>query len=431
MLTIETGSTPLDFAYLAVKRLPLNKIDLLREVALQYGNHGTTDDTGRAVAILNEVRQDQQRRLRHYEKLVLYPCLATDYHDIGRHDVAMDIIDETIRHSRSLLRRWEASVYAYVASTCSDIDEHERCDLLLRKVAEYVESTPRFGTSVVYNYWLGDLFALYMRLGMVDAAERLAGKMTGNQRVDALATLAFNGQADGECNESLLSTAMKHSSEFSKALVASLMIENGQFAQAIALLDQITRSTYLRNEPLFEMVKCMLQRGDATGALELLEGLLATPHAVSIDSDHLAQICAMLQDSNGDMLHRVLDHVSRAVEMNTRSLTRLAGMGKLVGFLAPYAPDSAESAVEQLLDSCTATLDQGTDNATDRVPVALHTLAIAIDKHRLGWSDSRREMYRHILARVPVPRRFEYADLFRPKIADGTPPIVMQDPRVG
>lgn len=431
MITIETADTALEFSYCSVKKLHLSKIDLLREVAIQYGNRGTADDMDRAVAILDEVRQDQQRRLRQYEKLVVYPRLATDYHAIGRHEIAIDIIEETIHHSRSLLVRWEASVYQYAASTCFDIGEQVRCDKLLRRVAEYVESVPRFGTSVVYNYWVGDLFALYLRLDMVDAAELLAAKMSGSQRVDALATLAFHGQSDGQCNESLLSTAMERSGEYSKAMVASLMIQNGQFARATALLREITRSPYLRCEPILGMVKCMLQRGESSGALELLDQLLATPHAVSIDSDHLYPICAMLQDGHGDMLYRILDHVSLAVQMNRSRLRRLALMTKLVGFLAPYSRVRAEKTVDELLYACMAVLDQGVGNVTDMVPVALHTLAITIDKDGLGWSDSRGEMFRYILARVPVPRRFEYADLFRPKITEGTPATVIQHSRVG
>jgi len=430
-MTIETATTPLDFAYCSVKSLTTYYIYLLQDVAHQYGNRGTTDDTDRAVAILDEVRQEQRHGLRKYRNIVVYPRLAADYHAIGRPDIAIDILDETIQYSRSLLVRWEASVYAYVASTCFDIGERERCDLLLLKVAQYVESVPRFGTSIVNDYWLGDLFALYLRLGMTDAAELLAFKMSGNQRIDALATLAFHGQSDCQCRESLLTTAMQRSSESSKALVASLMIQNGQFTRATALLSQITRSTYLRYEPMLEMVKCILQRGDASSALELLDRLLAIPHAVPIDSDHLAHICTLLKDSHGDMLHRVLDHASRAVEMNTRRLTRLALMAKLVGFLAPYAPDRAEAAVNQLLDSCTAGLDQGAANTTDRVPVALRTLALAIDMYRLQWTDGRRETFRNILSRVPVPMRFEYADLFRPKIADGTPSIAIPHSKVG
>lgn len=421
MITIETATTALDFAYCSVKRLPAFHLYRLQEVALQYGNRGTTDDKDRAVAILDEVRQEQRRGLRKYRNMVIYPRLAADYHAIGRPDVAINILDETIHHSRSLLVRWEASVFMYVASLCNDIGEHERCDLLLRKVAEYVESVTKFGTSVVYNYWVGDLFSLYLRLGMVDDAESLAAKMIGSQRRDALATLAFHGQPYGQCLESILHTVMKHSGEYSKALVASLMIQNDQFGRATALLREITQSTYLRYEPMLEMVKCMLQRADASGALEMLDRLLATPHAVTIHSDHLGQICTMLQDSHGDMLHRVLDHVSRTVETNKSRLRRLALMAKLVRFLAPYSRGSAEAAVDQLLDSYTADLNQGAANTADRVPVALHTVAIAIDKHGLGWKDERREMFRQILARVPVPRRFEYADLLRPKIAVGSP----------
>jgi len=416
MTTIETAVTPLDFAYCSVKRLPAYHLNLLREVALGYWNRGTTDDTVRAVAILDEIRQEQRRELRKYLNMVVYPRLAVDYHRLCRHGIALDIIEETIQSSKSLLIRWEASVYAYVASVCYDIGEHGQCDLLLRAVTEYVESVSRFGSSVIHNYRVGDLLSLYLRLEMVDAAELIALKMSGNQRVESLVTLAFHGQPDGQCNESLLCAAMKHPSESGMALMAGFMIQNGQFARGTALLNQITQSTYLRYEPMLEMVKCMLQRGDESGALELLDQLLRTPYAISAGSDHLAQICAMLHDSHGDMLHIVLDHVSRAVEMNTRSLTQLAGMGKLVGFLAPYLCSRAEAAVDQLLDSCTAGLDQGANNITDRVPVALHTVAIAINKHGLGWSDSRRERFWHILARVPVPRRFEYTDLFRPNV---------------
>jgi hypothetical protein len=64
------------------------------------------------------------------------------------------------------------------------------------------------------------------------------------------------------------------------------------------------------------------------------------------------------------------------------------------------------------------------------VPIALHTLAIDIDKYGLQWTDGRRDMFRQILGRIPVPRRFEFADLFRPKIADGTPAIEIQQTRV-
>ena len=432
MMTIETATTPLGFAYCSVKRLHLSKIGLLREVALQYGKRGTFNDADRAIAILDEVRGDQRRRLRQYENLVVYARLATDYHYVGRHDIAMDIIEETLCHSGSLLVRWEASIFAYVASVCNDIGERERCDLLLRKVAAYVESVPRFGRSVVHNYWLGDLFALYLRLERVDAAESLAAKMSGSQRVDALAMLAFHGQSDGQCNESLLATAMERTNAYSKALVASLMIQNSQFARAAVLLDQITQS-YIRDEPLLEIVKCMLQRGEASGALELLDRLLATPHAVAIDSDHLAPICAQLHGSHGGMLRKALDHVSKAVEMNTSRLRRLAGMAKLVGFLAPYAPDSAEEAVDQLFDACMAEVDRGKGNVCDMslttVPVGLHRVALDIDRHGLGWSNERQELFQQILGRIPAPRRFEYSDLFRPRVADRN--LSIQQPRVG
>jgi hypothetical protein len=92
-------------------------------------------------------------------------------------------------------------------------------------------------------------------------------------------------------------------------------------------------------------------------------------------------------------------------------------MAKLVGFLAPFLPDSAEEAVDQLLDACMAEVDCGEGDVCDMskntVPVALHTVALDIDRHGLGWSDERREMFRHLLERIPVPRRFEYGDLFR------------------
>ena len=422
MVTIETASTPLEFSYCSVKSLHLSRINLLQDVARQYGAHGTTGDTGKAIAILDEVRGDQRGRLRQYEKMVIYPKKAKDYHILGRHDIAVDIIEETIRHSRSLLVQWEASIYAYVAEVCANIGERERGDLLLRKVAEYVESVPRFGASIRENYWLYDLFTLYVRLDMVDAAEILAAKMVGEQRADALATLAFLGQPDGQCNESLLATAMERTSEYTKALVASLMIQSGQFSRAVTVLNQITRSTYIQNELLLEMVKYTLQRGDSSGALELLERLLATRNAIAIDSEHLAPICALLQIDHGDMLHRVLEYVSRLVQTSKRRLTRLEGMAKLVGFLAPYSCVNAEAAVDQLLDACLVDLDQRKDNVSDMslktVPVALHAVAIDIDKHRLQWTDQRRERFRLILGIIPVPRRFEYADLFRAKVTD-------------
>jgi hypothetical protein len=421
MITIETANTALDFAYCSVKRLPLFHIHLLRDVALQHGSRCTTVDTDRAIAILDEVRQDQRRGLRKYRNMVVYPRLAVDYHVVGRHDIALAIVEETIQYSRSLLIRWEASVYAYVASVCSDIGEHERCDLLLRKVAEYVESVPRFGRSIVENYWLGDLFALYLRLGMVDTAESLAIKMSGNMRTESLLMLAFHGQPNGQCNEVLLCAAMKHPSESGKALMASFFIRNGQFARATALLDLITQSTYLRDDPSLQLVAYMLQCSDASGALKFLDRLLATSNAVSIHSVHLSQICKLLKDSHGDMLHRVLGHVIEAVQANRSRLRRLAGMAKLVGFLASFAPDIAEDAVDQLLDACMTEVDRGEGNVYDMsmttVPIALHAVALHIDRHGLGWSSERQELFRQILERIPVPRRFEYGDLFRPEIA--------------
>jgi len=102
-------------------------------------------------------------------------------------------------------------------------------------------------------------------------------------------------------------------------------------------------------------------------------------------------------------------------------------MVKLVGFLAQYEPDSTVEAVDQLLDACMVEVERGKDDAyhrsKDTVPVALHAVAVAIDKYGLPWTDRRQEMFQQILGRIPVPRRFEYADLFRPKIADGTPSI--------
>ena len=311
--------------------------------------------------------------------------------------------------------------YTYVATAYTEIGEHDQCDLLLRKVAEYLESVPQFSKSIVESYWIGDLFALYLRLGRVDAAESLAFKMSGNQRTESVLTLAFHGQPEGQCNELLLDAAMKRPSESGMALMAGFFIQNGQFCRATALLDQITRTGYLRHEPLLQLVACMLQRGDDTGALKLLERLLPMPYAVTIDSNHLGQICAHLNGNHRDMLHRVLDHVSRAAEMNTSRVRRLAGMAKLVGFLAPYSPCSAEGAVNQLFDACVVEIDRGEGNACDMslttVPVSLHRVALTIDRHELRWNEERRERFRHILERIPAPRRFEYRDLFRPQIA--------------
>jgi tetratricopeptide (TPR) repeat protein len=421
MISLENATTEPDFAYCCVKRLPAYHIYLLRDLALQYGSRGTTEDNDRAVAILDEVRQEQRRGLRKYENMVTHPRLAADYDAIGRHDISLDIIEETLQYSRSLLVRWQASIYTYVATVCADIGEYERCDLLLRKVAAYIETVPRFGTSIVNNYWLGDLFALYLRLGMVDAAESLAFKMSGNQRTESLLTLAFHGQADGKCNESLLCVAVKRPSESGMAMMAGFFIQNCQFDRATVLLDQITNSTYLRDAPLLQLVACMFQRGDASGALELLERLLATPRAVAIGSEHLGRICAQLDGNHGDMLHRVLDHVSRAVQMNRSRLRRLAGMAKLVGVLASYLPDHAEDAVDQLFDACMAEIERGKGNVSDMsfntVPVALNTVVLDIDRYGLRWDEERRERFRLLLGRIPVPRAFEFVDLFRAKIA--------------
>jgi len=259
---------------------------------------------------------------------------------------------------------------------------------------------------------------------MVDAAESLAAKMVGSQRVDALATLAFHGQPDGQCNESLLATAMERTSEYTKALVASLMIRSGQFGRATALLDQITRSANIRDEPMVEMVMCMLQRGEASGALTLLGRLLATPNAIAVDSKYLVPICALLHENHADMLHRVLECVSKSAQASKRRLTRLEDMATLAQVLAPYSPDSASEVVDQLLDACMVEIERGKDNVCDMslntVPKAMCNVAVAIDRYGLPWTDRRREFFRQILGRIPVPRRFEYADLFRAKLIDGT-----------
>ena len=90
----------------------------------------------------------------------------------------------------------------------------------------------------------------------------------------------------------------------------------------------------------------------------------------------------MLHGDHDDMLHRVLGHVSRAVQMNNRRLTRLDVMATLVRVLASHAPASAKDAVEQLLYACTIEIDQGKDNVCDMsmttVPVALRTVAMDI-----------------------------------------------------
>ena len=419
MITIETAATSLDFAYCSVKRLPAYHIYLLQDVALQHGAHGTTGDTNKAFALLDEVRRDQQKRLRHYEKLLIYPRMATDYHVLGRHDIALDIIVETIQKSKSLLRRWEASVLAYVADVCIDIGERDLCEWLVRNVTKYIDTQSHFRTSIRENYWVYDLFTLYLHLEMVHAAEILAAKMVGSQRVDALATLAFHGQPDGQCNEFLLATIMERSGAYTKALVASLMIRSGQFSRATVLLDQISQ-TYIRDEPLLEMVKCMLQRNDSSGALDLLERLLATPNAISVDSEHLVPICAMLHDNHGEMLNRVLGCVSSAAQASKSRCVHLEDMTALVGVLASFSPDRAEEAADQLFDACMAEIERGKNNVSDMslktVPVALHTVAIDIDKYGLSWTDRRREMFRQILGRIPVPRRFEYADFFKAKV---------------
>ena len=52
---------------------------------------------------------------------MIYPRLATDYHVVGRHDIAIAIIEKTVQGTRSLLKRWESSVHVYAAEICNDI----------------------------------------------------------------------------------------------------------------------------------------------------------------------------------------------------------------------------------------------------------------------------------------------------------------------
>jgi hypothetical protein len=245
MTTLETADHPLEFAYLSAKRMvmPDAQIRSLRGIADRYGKSGTPADMVQALAVLDEARSHQLRLIdRHnYDSLNGYPVFALDYIALGRRDLALDVIDETIKYAEDLMPKYRMATLVVVAEVCDQIGESDRCSELLGIITQYVRGRKIFRSDD--NGFTGGLFSLYQKLAMEKDAQLLADKVADFEQAKAVAMMASCNRRTAQCIDTTIDAvadATWKGAEYTTALIADLAATDGFFRRGDRLL-KLTR----------------------------------------------------------------------------------------------------------------------------------------------------------------------------------------------
>ena len=427
MTSHESVNHPLEFAYQAAKRLlfPDVQIDLLRKIALRYAKSGTAVDSKRGLAILEEARLSHRRQMEgsDYHQSLEYPAFAIDFHALGLHDQALWIISESVQIAGNFKPKYETSMLIMVAEACHSIGERGRCQEVLVKVEQYLRGRKRLISHQDERFDV--LLSLYLKLGLLERAKSLGAKMTGIDKADALAAIAFYGEPKGRCYETCLyfslRFAKRNRSPHTLALVAGLLAKQGMPDRARDLIASID-IRYISCEAALNVALAMLETGDTTGALAVLEEHCGSPDTFFyFHADQLKRLVTLLLPDHADV---VADLIGRVWEEARECMTekdRLLRYSRMVGLVAPHSQTEAEELVDLVLNAPLADLDRrmdGTKFFYNRVAACiLFELAMGMDQFGLCLNEERSERFRDLLASMPVCEPRRYMDRFRPASA--------------
>jgi hypothetical protein len=181
---------------------------------------------------------------RHsYDFLHGYPTFAIDYLALGRNDLALDIINESIQFVGDLRPKYRMATLVVVADVCHQIGELGRCTELLGIITLYVRGRKVFRS--VDNVFAGELVALYLKLGMVSDAQSLADKVADIEHAKAVAWMASCNRRTAQCIDFTIDAVADaetwKGAGYATALITDLAAQGSQFRRGDRLL-KLTRT---------------------------------------------------------------------------------------------------------------------------------------------------------------------------------------------
>jgi len=412
MITLETADHPLEFAYDATKLLssPDNQIENLRLIAFRLAATGTVDGGKRAFDILDEARQIQTRQMEwnDFDATLDYPRFAVDFDSIGHHDRALGIIKQSVQFASSLKSRYEVSMLIMVADACHSIGEQDLCSELLSKVGKFLRPRKRILSHPDERFDV--LLNLYLKLGRIDRAKDLGALMTGTNKANALAAIAFYGEPIGRVYERCLQSALRYAkrsrSQNTMARIAGSLQKQGLPDRSRTLIASIEKQ-YLSIGAARGVAVAMLDAGNIVGALSVIESHCESPDMFSYQqSAQLRQLVSQVLPDQSDAVESMIRRLLAKANGSLTERDRLVRYSRMLGIMSAYSRTEAERLVDQILNTPLADLDCRKGNTKfffNRAAAhILFEVAMAIHEHGLLWNENRRGRFRAHLESIPA-----------------------------
>lgn len=407
MITFDSATHPLEFACIAAKQLTFfdSQIHSLRQVAARYAGSGAAVGKQRALEILEEARQLHQQHVneRGNHAALGYPTFAVDCESVGRHDLALGIIEESLQVAERLRRKPRISMMIMLADACHCIGEVTRCRELLEDVRSYYQD--RKSRLSHEDGPFDVLHSLYLKLGEVDAAKALAAKMKGVIKVDALVATAFHLKPfwkfeRGELHDVSL-YCKRYGYEYPLAKIAELMAKEGFYLRGKCYISSIKTSSIVF-EGTLSMAIALLENGKPADALKILQTLYcSTGTFFYYQPEKVRRLLSLLMPDHRDavalLLNRVRDEANEVNAFRDHYLRYT----RLVGLVAQYSFDEAEALIDLVLDHPVTDLGHGGKgpkfffNPTG--VCIIYELAMVVEEYGLRWDENRREQFRNYM----------------------------------
>ena len=419
MTTVESANTPLQFAYLAAKHCKPDaaQVSSLRHVASLYVKSGASEDMECGLVLVQEAHQMAYGL--HHERMCdfdrEFPTFAVDYTALGRPDIALQVLDESILTAKDLPPTERLEMLIGTAEVCYDLREHSRCLEMLDSIAPYLRGRKRFRRFADTN--IRHLVSLYLKLGRESEAIAVAEKLNPGMKSYAYTELAFHGQPSGQCREEFLDVAFQvaadEQDDYPLLNIADQLAINGQLGRAQEVLSRI-EVPYIKFEGLRNIAVHLIDAGLQADTMAVIDELIAYTsthyecypaginHLVTLlANDHMdvarALIALVQIDTNKDTREEYLKlELSEAIRVQD-GLLQLLHLAELVSLVS--IPE-AEVIIDEILYCRLSEFDTGIDlSSCENNPQIsiLYDIAILIADNKLRWDDSRIQKFRDYL----------------------------------
>ena len=406
MITIESANPPLEFAYVAAKLFSYEdaQVRSLRHIASLYAKSDTPDDLEKGLAVTQEALQmlHDLNRIHMCDFVREYPSFAIDYASVGRQDLAHDVIVDSIRIAEDLSPTERLEMRIATAVACRTIGEHTRCTEILDSIAPYVQRRKRFRKFGDSN--IGELVTLYLTLGLEPEAVSVAEKMTGSRKPYVVANLAFIGLPSGHCREKHLDFALqiatREEDDYLLGYIAELMGKSGMFSRAQDLIARIGER-FIWFESMLTMATLMIESGLSADAMAVIDELGKCTDTHYCDNMmHLGRLISLLHVHHTDVVRLLINRTLAEINSVSNEPDRLRLLQPFAELVASVSTAEADVLVDEVLNLDLSVLDAETDPPNyDNSPYILYDLLICTVKKHLRWDGARIQSFREHLTR--------------------------------